>query len=410
MDSITQATLGAAVGHAILGEKMGNKAILVGAVAGTIPDLDVLSRLFLEHQIYGLVYHRGITHSIAFTLIAAPIFGWLHHQFYHKKWHHKKGIQVGLAAFWGILYALFLFGLGFLAYSSEHLLAYSVLGLGMLGVMPLYQTLDKSIKHRLDVNYDISWVQWSFMYGMAFLTHWLIDACTAYGTQIFEPFSRYRVAFNNISIVDPLYTVPMILGLAGALLASRYKRQRFWNYLGIGVATLYMASTFYSKSIVNQIVQNSLEEQGISYQEYITYPTIFNTILWQTTVESEDAYYYGTYSLFDKEPKVKFTKLPKNHEMIAQHQDEEYLGILLWFANGYYNVIEHSDGRLAFNNLRFGMMGLPDDSEIPLEDRYIFRFFLVEKDGRYEVEEDVDFDRVPIADIAPILWERIKGV
>ena len=90
MDSITQATLGAAVGQAVLGEKMGNKAILIGAIAGTIPDLDVLSRLFLDHQIYGLIYHRGLTHSIAFTLLASPVFGWLTYKYYEKGWNKKS--------------------------------------------------------------------------------------------------------------------------------------------------------------------------------------------------------------------------------------------------------------------------------------------------------------------------------
>ena len=41
MDSLTQIVLGAAVGEVMLGRKVGNRAILWGAVAGTIPDLDV---------------------------------------------------------------------------------------------------------------------------------------------------------------------------------------------------------------------------------------------------------------------------------------------------------------------------------------------------------------------------------
>ena len=42
MDSLTQIVLGAAVGEATLGRKVGNKALLWGAIAGTIPDLDVV--------------------------------------------------------------------------------------------------------------------------------------------------------------------------------------------------------------------------------------------------------------------------------------------------------------------------------------------------------------------------------
>ena len=41
MDSVTQITLGAAVGEAVLGRKIGGRAMLWGAIAGTLPDLDV---------------------------------------------------------------------------------------------------------------------------------------------------------------------------------------------------------------------------------------------------------------------------------------------------------------------------------------------------------------------------------
>ena len=48
MDSLTQIALGAAVGEAVLGKKVGNKAVLWGAVAGTIPDLDVIPGSFMD--------------------------------------------------------------------------------------------------------------------------------------------------------------------------------------------------------------------------------------------------------------------------------------------------------------------------------------------------------------------------
>ena len=409
MDSITQATLGAAVGHAVLGEKMGNKAILIGAIAGTIPDLDVLSRLFLDHEIYGLIYHRGITHSILFTILASPIFAWLTLQYYERGWNKKLGVQVAFSIWWFVFYATILAALGAGAFYSQSPIMMGLFGLAVLGTIPLFRSLQDSIQQRKEKEYDINFKSWTLMYFLAFLTHWLIDACTAYGTQIFEPFSRYRVAFNNISIVDPLYTVPMLLGLVLVIYSKRYSTKRFWNYLGISIATLYMGVTFYSKSIVNTVILDNLKDQGIAYEEYITYPTIFNSILWQTTVVTEDAYYYGTYSLFDAEPKVDFVKLPKNHDLIEKYQNEEYMNILLWFANGYYNVIEQPDGSIVFNNLRFGMMGVPKDSKVPIEDRYVFRFRLTEKDGKFDVEEDRDFGRIQVAEMATTLWNRMKG-
>lgn len=76
MDSLTQIVLGAAVGEVVLGKKAGNKAMLYGAIAGTIPDLDVLARQFKDTTM-ALDIHRGFTHSVVFSVVFAPLFGWL---------------------------------------------------------------------------------------------------------------------------------------------------------------------------------------------------------------------------------------------------------------------------------------------------------------------------------------------
>jgi inner membrane protein len=76
MDSLTQIVLGAAVGEAVLGKRVGNKAMLYGAIAGTIPDLDVFASYFTD-TVSALSMHRGFTHSIVFSVVFAPVFGWL---------------------------------------------------------------------------------------------------------------------------------------------------------------------------------------------------------------------------------------------------------------------------------------------------------------------------------------------
>ena len=76
MDSLTQIVLGAAVGELTLGRKIGNRAILWGAIAGTIPDLDVITTHFVD-VITANEWHRGFSHSIFFCLIASPVFAWL---------------------------------------------------------------------------------------------------------------------------------------------------------------------------------------------------------------------------------------------------------------------------------------------------------------------------------------------
>jgi inner membrane protein len=84
MDSLTQIVLGAAVGEAVLGKKIGNKALLYGAIAGTIPDLDIIFNFFTD-TITATELHRGFSHSIVFCILMSPIFGWLINKIERKK-------------------------------------------------------------------------------------------------------------------------------------------------------------------------------------------------------------------------------------------------------------------------------------------------------------------------------------
>ena len=83
MDSLTQIVLGAAVAEAVVGKNVGNRAVLYGAIAGTIPDLDVLATTFTD-TLTATEIHRGFTHSILFSLLLASPLGWLLSKIEHK--------------------------------------------------------------------------------------------------------------------------------------------------------------------------------------------------------------------------------------------------------------------------------------------------------------------------------------
>jgi inner membrane protein len=95
MDSVTQIVLGAAVGEKILGKKLGNKALLYGAIAGTIPDLDVyVGKLF--DPITAIEIHRGFSHSVLFFVLLSPLLGWL-----TSRIEQKRGVNFKQATwFW----------------------------------------------------------------------------------------------------------------------------------------------------------------------------------------------------------------------------------------------------------------------------------------------------------------------
>ena len=85
MDSLTQIILGAACGEIVLGKKIGNKALLFGAIGGTIPDLDVfIGRFLYSNEIQAMAFHRGFMHSILFAFLGAFLFGWITYTLYNR--------------------------------------------------------------------------------------------------------------------------------------------------------------------------------------------------------------------------------------------------------------------------------------------------------------------------------------
>lgn len=76
MDSFTQILLGIATAEAIAGKKLKNKTFLYGAILGTIPDLDIIVGKFMS-DVDGVYIHRGLSHSLLFFILIAPILGWL---------------------------------------------------------------------------------------------------------------------------------------------------------------------------------------------------------------------------------------------------------------------------------------------------------------------------------------------
>lgn len=72
MDSLTHIALGAAIGEVALGKKIGNKAIIYGAIIGSFPDFDVVLTPLIEPT-KALLFHRGISHSILVALLLIPL-------------------------------------------------------------------------------------------------------------------------------------------------------------------------------------------------------------------------------------------------------------------------------------------------------------------------------------------------
>lgn len=319
MDSITQFALGAALGEATLkpsylneeGEtpRFGLGAFLLGGLIGTLPDLDVLARPFLNGP-QALGFHRGITHSVFFcTLVSWP-----------------------LALLCGRLFA----------------------------------------------KYELTSKRWLAFVWLTLNTHWMIDSLTTYGTQVFLPFSNQPVNIGSVFIIDPLYTLPLLVGSFWSLFRQRNKRpiRPLGVQLGLLLSTSYLAFTLLSKFVVWQRFESSLAEHQISYQQMMTTPTPFNSLLWYCCVDSGDDVWMGYCSLLDpSQRKIHWQRLSKNRTLLPGFGEGAAGRRLLWFSRGYYRLLS-VEGKPAFADLRFGRLSVgsgTDDAENP---DYVFLFRL----------------------------------
>jgi inner membrane protein len=85
MDSITHVVIGGAIGEILLGKKIGNKAIVIGAIANTIPDLDVFIIPFASTPEMAMHFHRGYTHAFFTHPFMAIPFAYLCYRIFKKQ-------------------------------------------------------------------------------------------------------------------------------------------------------------------------------------------------------------------------------------------------------------------------------------------------------------------------------------
>ena len=337
MDSLTQIVLGAAVGEAVVGRKVGIKAALWGAIGGTIPDLDIIPVNYME-MVSGLEFHRGFTHSILFSLVFAPVFGWLISKIYGKK---------------------------------------DVLG----------------------------WKSWSVLMFWALFTHPLLDCNTTWGTQLFWPLD-YRVAFKNIFVIDPLYTIPFLTLLVLALRKPKESliRKRL-NQWGLCVSSFYLLWSLVAKLIMIDRFENAMLAQGMDYKNFSVKPMPLNTILWTANVETADAFYIGFHSFMDQTEKIDFIRFDKNEALLAAYQDNELLQRLL-FMTQYFYTVEKDEKGLLINDLRFGIAEGWEKGE----GDFVFRYRLIDEgNGNIRFEQERNKVKSGAKMLKP-LWDRIWGI
>lgn len=215
----------------------------------------------------------------------------------------------------------------------------------------LFAALFKKVKWTKEIAYGKLWL-FNFL---ALFTHVLLDAFTSYGTQLFLPFTDWRVSFDSIGIIDPVYTIPLILGLC----FTYYNRRKGFssstsNVIGMAVSSLYLLYTLGVKHHINNVIKAELTEHSIRYDKLLSVPVGAGSLKWFGVAKTEDSLYIGKISDLTHNH-ISFSSFAINNDLL-DGVDDELVDRMKWFAQDFYTVAE-KDGKIRIYNMQCDMQG-----------------------------------------------------
>ena len=187
------------------------------------------------------------------------------------------------------------------------------------------------------------------------LLHIFLDLITSYGTLIFAPLTNARYALNAIFIIDPVYTIAMILFLIAAKLWKKHSRRIV--VAGVGWALLYPMLAFGINKAIMQYYVGRLEREGMAYSAIELSTEPFSPLRWKLILEDVEHYHMAGVSSLDLGRELDFQTYPKPPPELIERLASKVgmLNTFLWFAR--YPIMRSEVGpektRLLFNDMRF---------------------------------------------------------
>ena len=195
---------------------------------------------------------------------------------------------------------------------------------------------------------------WSLL---GYATHGLLDACTSYGTQLFWPFSNYRVSWDIISIIDPLVTLPLI---ALVILASMRKARRY-AFIGVIWIAVYFGFSYTQHEKAMAVGYEQAAARGLDLVRLEAKPSFGNVLIWKLIYETPKQYYVDAVKVGFSEPVVwegdSTDKLDIDRDLPwldKSSQQAKDIERFRWFSGGYIAQDKNSPYRVV--DIRYSML------------------------------------------------------
>ena len=240
-------------------------------------------------------------------------------------------------------------------------------------------------------------------------THILIDCFTTYGTQVMWPFSSRPVSLDNLFIIDPLFTLPLLVAVIWGLRidAKRWKKGQGIRMTAVCVAvsSCYVGLSFWAKHYVSRQMADDFERRGLSSVRMRDSPAPFSILLWRGVVEREDEFWVTYRSVLDGSETFHWTIFPKQNEVLEKWRDTPEVASVLRFSKEWCLARETRRG-VWLMDMRFGEYREWDDRGLELRPVFAWEY---QADGRGDpLKSRMKADR-DMKGMMARMWARIWG-
>jgi inner membrane protein len=189
---------------------------------------------------------------------------------------------------------------------------------------------------RLHMSFKAIWL--TALAGYA--THGLLDACTTYGTLLLWPFSDARIAWNTISVIDPVFTLPLL----GFVIAAGVKKSQFIGRLGMAWVALYLSIGVIQEERAIAAGEALAADRGHAPAVVSAKPSFGNLLLWKTVYEYDDRFWVdavragGDVTIIEGDHVARLNLQSSFPWLNTDSQQARDVERFRWFSNDYLAV------------------------------------------------------------------------
>ena len=198
-------------------------------------------------------------------------------------------------------------------------------------------------------------------------THAVIDAMTIYGTRLFWPLYLNPIGFGSIFIIDPLYSLPLLLIVIWAFTLKNWSISlKKAAIVALTSSTAYLAVGLGVQFWVEHRAKTIFDNAGIEPMSVLVIAAPFTNLLWKVIGLEEKRYHNLYISIFDNDSNANIYTHSRHLELIDCLKNNDDLNKLKWFSRGFYKV-DLEKGKIVISDLRMG-----------LTPNYAFRFAIAD--------------------------------